>query len=268
MHRLPALDPPANHRRSRPVEERGPAAYLAEFLGTLFLVFFVTMAVSLFVTKGTPQNPTPFIDWSVIGLVHVFVLFVLVQTLAVVCGAHFNPAVTVAMTFLRQIRPPDAGIYVLAQLAGAVAGALLTKLVLNDFANADAVHFGATTLSDRIAGKTGIGMLCEFIGTFILVMTIIGVAVDPRIDRALAPLAIGVALGLVVLIFGSLTGGSFNPARAFGPAIVSGEWGGAGKWLLAYVLAPVLGAIAAAAAYSALFTTPGAKPPDGLEPVG
>ena len=54
-------------------------------------------------------------------------------------------------------------------------------------------------------------------------MTIIGVAVDPRIDRALAPLAIGVALGLIVMIFGSLTGGSFNPARSFGPAIVSGE---------------------------------------------
>jgi glycerol uptake facilitator protein len=250
------------------VEERGPAAYLAEFLGTLFLVFFVTMAVSLFVTQASAQNPAPFIDWSVIGLVHVFILFVLVQTLAVVCGAHFNPAVTVAMTFLRQIRPPDAGIYILAQLAGAVAGALLTKLVLNDFANADAVNFGATTLSDRIGGKTGIGMLCEFIGTFILVMTIIGVAVDPRIDRALAPLAIGVALGLVVMIFGSLTGGSFNPARSFGPAIVSGEWGGAGKWLLCYVLAPVLGGLAAASAYSALFTTPGAKPPDGLEPVG
>src|SRR4051794_5929479 len=133
MHRLPALDPPANHRRSRPVEERGPAAYLAEFLGTLFLVFFVTMAVSLFVTQPSAQNPAPFIDWSVIGLVHVFVLFVLVQTLAVVCGAHFNPAVTVGMTFLRQIRPSDAGIYILAQLAGGVAGGLLPPRDLQRF---------------------------------------------------------------------------------------------------------------------------------------
>ena len=65
-----------------------------------------------------------------------------------------------------------------------------------------------------------------------------------------------------------LTGGSFNPARSFGPAIVSGEWGPIGKWLLAYLLAPVLGAIAAAAAYATLFSTPGAKPPDSLEPVG
>ena len=251
-----------------PVEERGPAAYLAEFLGTLLLVFFITMAVSLFATKGTPQNPTPFIDWSVIGLVHVFVLFVLVQVLAVVSGAHFNPAVTVAMTFLRQIRPPDAGIYILAQLAGAVAGALLTKLLLNNFPNADAVNFGAVGLSDAIDKKVTLGMIGEFIGTFILVITIIGVAVDPRIDRALAPFVIGASLGLGVMIMGLLTGAGFNPARAFGAAIVSGEWGGVGKWLLAYVLAPVLGALGAAVAYSTLFTAPGAKPPDSLEPVG
>jgi glycerol uptake facilitator-like aquaporin len=68
----------------------------------------------------------------VIGLVHVFLLFVLVQTLAVISGAHFNPAVTVAMVALRQIKPSDAAIYILAQLAGGLAGAGLTKLILVD----------------------------------------------------------------------------------------------------------------------------------------
>ena len=57
-----------------------------------------------------------------IGLAHVFVLFVLIQTLAVVSGAHFNPAVTVAMVTLRQIKPPDAAIYIVAQLAGRAGG--------------------------------------------------------------------------------------------------------------------------------------------------
>ena len=102
-------------------------------------------------------QPSPFIDWSVIGLVHVFVLFLLIQTLAVVSGAHFNPAVTVAMVTLRQIKPADAGIYIVAQLAGALAGALIVKLLLNNFANADLVNYGAVGISDRLDGKVGLG---------------------------------------------------------------------------------------------------------------
>jgi glycerol uptake facilitator protein len=250
------------------VEDRGVAAYLAEFLGTFLLVFFVTTAVSLFVTQASPQNPTPFVDWGVIGLVHVFVLFILVQTLAVVSGAHFNPAVTVAMTALRQIKPPDAAIYIVVQLAGAVAAALVTKLLLTDFGNAKTVHYGATVVSDNLSGKTGLGMLGEFIGAFVLVMTIIGVALDPRVDRVLAPLAIGAALGLVVFVLGPLTGAGINPARSFGPALVGHHFGGTGKFLLVYVLAPVAGAIAAAGAYFNLFITPGKKGVEGMEPVG
>ena len=249
------------------MQDRGPAAYLAEFIGTLLLVFFITGAVSLFVTQPTPQVPTPFIDFGVLGLVHFLLLFILVQGLAIVSGAHFNPAVTVALTALRQIKPPDAVIYILAQLAGAVAGALLTKLLLNNFANADAVNFGAPSVSDALDGKTTLGMLAEFIGTFVLVLTIVAVAVDPRVDRALAPLAIGAALGLAVIIMGSLTGGSLNPARAFGPDLVSGEWDGFGKFLLVYVLAPVVGGLAAAVGYMNLLVSPGAKV-GGAEPVG
>jgi MIP family channel proteins len=249
------------------VQDRGPAAYLAEFVGTLLLVFFVTAAVSLFVVQPSPQNPTPFIDFGVIGLVHFLLLFILVQGLAIVSGAHFNPAVTVALAALRQIKPPDAVIYILAQFAGAVAGALLTKLLLNEFANADAVNFGAPAVSDSLDGKTTLGMLGEFIGTFLLVLTIVAVAVDPRVDRALAPLAIGAALGLAVIIMGSLTGGSLNPARAFGPDLVSGEWDGFGKFLLVYVLAPLVGGLVAAVGYMNLMLTRGAKV-GGAEPVG
>ena len=250
------------------MEDRGPASYLAEFIGTLMLVLFITLAVCMFVPLPTEAQPNPFIDWSVIGLAHVFVLFFLIQTLAVVSGAHFNPAVTVAMVTLRQIKPADAGIYIVAQLAGAVAGVLITKLLLTDFVNADLVNYGAVGISDRLDGKVGLGMLGEFIGTFALVFSIMGVAVDPRTDRALGPLAIGAALGLGVMVIGPLTGAGFNPARAFGPALVSGEWGGAGDFLLAYVLAPCIGAVVAAVAYFNLFIAPGAKGPEGLEPVG
>jgi glycerol uptake facilitator protein len=250
------------------VEDRGPAAYLAEFIGTLFLVFFITGAASVFVQQATPQNPAPFIDWSVIGLTHTFALFVLIQTLAVASGAHFNPAVTVAMTALRQIKPPDAAIYIVAQLAGGVAGALLTKLLLTEFDNAEQVNFGAPGVSERLGGKVGLGMLGEFLGTFFLVWAIVGVAVNPSAVKDWAALAIGGALGLAVFVIGPLTGGSFNPARAFGPALVSGEFGGAGDFLLAYVLAPVLGAVAAGILFFYVLMAPGPKGTAGMEPVG
>ncbi|HEY6780109.1 MAG TPA: aquaporin, partial [Thermoleophilaceae bacterium] len=208
------------------------------------------------------------IDFGIIGFVHFFVLFAIVQGLAIVSGAHFNPAVTVAMTALRQIKPPDAVIYIIAQLFGAFAGALLTKLLLNNFANADAVNFGAPAVSDALDGKNSLGMLAEFIGTFFLVWTIVAVAVDPRVDRALAPLAIGVALGLGAFVFAPLTGASLNPARAFGPDLAANAFPSFWQFVLVYVVAPVAGGLVAAIGYMNLLVTRGAKGPDTLEPVG
>jgi MIP family channel proteins len=248
------------------VQDRGPAAYLAEFIGTLVLVFFICAVVSLYVVQPSETNPNPFIDFSVIGLVHVLVLFVLIQTLAVVSGAHFNPAVTAAMTALRQIKPADAGIYVIAQLAGAVAGALLVKAILVD--EGEAVNYGATTVSDLLSGGTLAGMVVEAIGTFFLLWAIIGVAVNPRATKEWAALAIGGALGMGVMVFAPLTGAGFNPARSFGPALVSGEWGGADVFLLVYVVGPVTGALVAAFLYFQIFIAPGKKGVGGVEPVG
>jgi glycerol uptake facilitator len=250
------------------VQDRGPAAFIAEFIGTAALVFFITAVVSNFNTAAGPTNPNPFIDWSVIGLAHVLILFVLVLTLALVSGAHFNPAITVALTALRQIKPPDAGIYIVAQLAGAVAGALLTKALLTDFPNAHEVHFGAVGVSSRLDEKTGLGMLAEGLGTFILVWAVVGVAVNPRATRDWAALAIGGALGLGVMTMGPLTGAGLNPARAFGPALVAHEFGGAGKFILVFVLAPVIGGLLAALLYNRVLLTPGATGEKPMEPVG
>jgi MIP family channel proteins len=250
----------------RQVQDRGPAAYIAEFLGTLLLVFFITAVVSLYVTQATPQNPSPFIDFSVIGLVHVLVLFVLIQTLALISGAHFNPAITVAMTALRQIKPPDAAIYVVAQLAGAVGGALLTKALLLD--EGRGVDYGATVVSFRLDEAIFPGMVAEALGTFFLVWAVVGVAVNPRATKEWAALAIGGALGMAVMVIGPLTGGGLNPARSFGPALVSGEWGGFFDFLLVYTVAPVIGAVAAALLYFNVLLAPGAKGPGAMEPVG
>jgi glycerol uptake facilitator protein len=248
------------------MQERGPAAYLAEFLGTLLLVFFITAVVSIYVAEPSAANPSPFIDFSVIGLVHVFLLFVLIQTLAVVSGAHFNPAVTAAMTVLRQIKPADAAIYVGAQLLGGVGGALLTKALLLDEGKAQ--HYGATTVSDVLSGNIVPGMVVEALGTFFLLWAIIGVAVNPAAAKDWAALAIGGALGMAVMVFGPLTGAGFNPARSFGPALVGHEFDGAGKFLLVYVVGPLVGALVAAFLYGVLIETPGKREPGGAEPVG
>jgi MIP family channel proteins len=244
------------------VQDRGPAAYIAEFVGTLLLVFFITAAVSLYVST----NPAVFSDFSVVGLVHAFVLFALIQTLALISGAHFNPAVTAAMTALRQIKPPDAAIYIVAQLGGGTAGALLTKALLED--EGKAVNYGATLVSDRIGGDILPGMAVEAIGTFFLVWVIVGVAVNPRATKEWAALAIGAALGMGVMVLAPLTGAGFNPARSFGPAVVSGEWGGADHFLLVYVAAPVIGALVAGSLYFALVMAPGKREVGGIEPVG
>jgi MIP family channel proteins len=249
------------------VQDRGPAAYLAEFIGTLMLVFFICAVVSLYGPEPSAQNPNPFIDFSVIGLVHVFALFVLIQTLAVVSGAHFNPAVTVAMIALRQIKLPDAGIYILAQLAGAVAGALLVKGMLMD--EGEVENYGTPAVSEPfLQGDILGGMAVEAIGTFFLLWAIIGVAVNPRATKEWAALAIAGALGMAVMVLAPLTGAGFNPARSFGPALVSGEWGGADTFLLVYVLGPAVGALAAAVLYFQIFVAPGKKGVGGVEPVG
>ena len=259
------------------IPERGPAAYLAEFIGTFTLVLFITWVVGeiarppLSAAEIAQGASVPFVDLSVIGLVHVFALFFLIQTLAVVCGAHFNPAVTAALAAIRQIRLIDAAIYIVVQLAGGVCGALVTKLILNgdNVPNAKAVNWGAVSFGDNVGNSVGLAMLIEGLGAFFLVWAIVGVAVHPNAFREWAGLVIGGTLGMAVMVAAPLTGAGFNPARAFGPALVAGAFDpSAGKWILAYILAPVVGALLAAFIYMQMFVLPGKKGPFGMEPVG
>ena len=251
---------------------RGPAAFAAELFGTFGLVFFITMVVSLFVTPPTSAGPglpptQPFIDWSVIGLVHIFALFLLIQTLALVSGAHLNPAITAGLMAIRQIRPVDAGIYMLCQFAGGVLGALATKGFLLD--EGSAVHYGAPAVSTRLSGSTWLGFLAEGTGTFFLVLAVVGVAVNPRATKEWAALVIGGTLGAAVMIIGPLTGAGLNPARSFGPALVGHFFPGTGiEWIVVFVLGPIVGGVLAATAYHYLFILPGKKGPVGMEPVG
>jgi glycerol uptake facilitator protein len=241
------------------VEERGPSAYVAEFLGTFLLVFFVTTVVVL-----NSKDGLGYTDWAVIGLVHVFVLAVLIYTLGGTSGGHFNPAVTAGLLAVRKISSGDALVYWLVQLAGGVAGALVTRLLLLD--EGRAANFGATSVSEQfLGGKPLPGLIVEMIGTFVLMWAIMGTAVNPRGERAWAGLVIGIALGLGVMTLGPLTGAGFNPARWFGPAIVSGEFGD--FWI--YIVGPLLGALIAASGYRSIVLEPqdreGKRPIDALD---
>lgn len=233
-------------RADAPVEERGVPAYVAEFLGAFLLVLFVCSVVSI-----NSEGGLQFTDFAVIGLVHVFVLAILIYSLGNTSGAHFNPAVTAALTALRKIGPLDALIYVLVQLAGGVAGALVTKLLMSD--EGRAVDYGATVVSEKfLQGKPLGALLVEVIGTFVLMWAIMAFAVNPRGERNLAGLGIGMSLGLAVMVFAPLDGAGFNPARSFGPAIVANEFGD--FWV--YVVGPLLGALLAAFGYLYLVLKP------------
>jgi MIP family channel proteins len=239
------------------VQDRGLAAYIAELIGTFFLVFFITTVVTLFVATG---NQAQFgSDFAVIGLVHTFVLFGLVVIFGAVSGGHFNPAVTVAVAFMRRIDPIDALVYILAQLSGGVLGALATKWLLLDEGRAG--HYGAVKVSGLL-GSPFQGAVIEAFGTFVLVLVILTAVFSIRGARDWAPFAIGAALGLVVMVGGPLTGGSFNPARWFGPALVANSFNGfAGIW--PYIVGPMVGATLAAVVFRFVVeagATPGPAP--------
>ena len=238
------------------------AAYAAELIGTFGLVLFIVLVL-------TDSAPSPVglggPDFAVVGLVHAFALTMLIAALAGVCGAHFNPAVTVGMLSTRRIGLADACAYILMQLAGAVLAVLVVKALMNG--TATAAHFGApkVTTGRFLDGSAVKGMVVEGAGTFFLMWAIMATAVNPRGNRSFAPLVIGATLGLAVMCIAPLTGAGLNPARAFGPALFGG-FGPAGDWLVAFVVGPLLGAVAAAHLYSALVIAPQKHPNEQGDP--
>ena len=244
------------------MQDRGLAAYIAELIGTLILVFAICTVVVLFV--ATAANAQTGSDFAVVGLVYGIVLFALIATLGGVSGGHFNPAVTIAAAALRRIDPIDAVVYILAQLSGAVLGALLVKAFLLDEGRAS--HYGAVSITPLLSGNVA-GAGIEAIGTFLLVLGVCAVALNPRARREWAPLVIGLTLGLDGMIFGPLTGSSVNPARWFGPALIGNHFGG--TW--PYIVGPLVGALAAAGLYRFVIAGPqyalGPEPPTTGEEV-
>jgi glycerol uptake facilitator-like aquaporin len=170
----------------------------------------------------------------------------------------------VTLAALRKIRWAEAAVYIVMQLLGAVAGALLVKLLLDD--EGSPASYGGVAAGDPIDGSSGLALLTELIGTFMLMWAIMGMAVNPRGDRNFAPLVIGSTLGFAVLMTGPLTGAGLNPARAFGPNLVGGTLDPFGDFVLAFVLGPLLGALIAGFGYRALVLRDEASSPEARGP--
>jgi MIP family channel proteins len=177
-----------------------------------------------------------------LGVAAVFGLIIMVMVYAIghLSGAHINPAVTVAFTLTRHFPLRDAAAYIVAQLAGAAAGALLLLAAWGDAPAA----LGATVPSVDAATA----LLYEVVLTAVLMFVIVAVATDTRAVGAGAAIAIGGSVALDALLGGPLTGASMNPARSFGPALASGEW--TDFWV--YVAGPVAGATLGAVAYQVI----------------
>jgi aquaporin Z len=233
------------------VQDRGLAAYITELVGTFFLVFFIASVVILYVATGAQAQFGS--DFAVVGLVQGLTLFAMIILLGGVSGGHFNPAVTAAAAALRRIDPVDAVVYILAQLSGGVLGALLAKGLLLDEGRAG--HYGAATISPLLGGNFQ-GFVVEGIGTFVLVLAVLAVAFNPKARQEWAPLAIGLTFAFLVMVFGPLTGGAFNPARWFGPALIGEEFSDVWPYLGGELVGALL-----AAGFFALVLQPGERGP-------
>ena len=221
--------------------ENAPARLLAEFVGTFALIFIGAGSIMTM----AQWDPT---GGALVGIAaaHGFVIAVMVSALGHISGGHFNPAVSTALLVTRKIKPLDWAAYVVVQLIGATVAALALT-VLYDTVVKDATGLGTPSLA---AGHTsGQGLLLEGILTFFLVFTVFAVAVDGRgAFKIVAGLPIGFVIFFDILMGGPLTGGAMNPARWFGPALVSGNW--SNGWL--YIVGPVVGGIIAALLYDVM----------------
>lgn len=244
------------------MQERGLSAYLAELIGTFLLVFFITSVVVLFVSTGSQAQFGS--DFAVVGLVQGLTLFGVIVMFGAVSGGHFNPAVTLAAATIKRISPLDAVIYVLAQLSGAVLGALLTKALLLD--EGRATHYGAGQISGLLSGNFA-GSVVEAVGTFALVLVILSVVFSEKSLKDWGPLAIGTTFVFLVMVGGPLTGGCYNPARWFGAALVGNSWGGVWPFLVG----PIVGSLLAVGVWRFVLETggrPPSEPPQRVKPEG
>lgn len=202
---------------------------VAELVGTFALVTAGCGAIMVNAQTGALTHVG-------IALTFGFIITVMIAATGHISGAHFNPAVTIAFAVTRHFPWREVMYYVVAQVLGAVLGAITLRFLFGDVA-----LMGATIP----AGSALQSFSLEVLLTAVLMFVIISVATDTRAIGTPAALAIGLTVALDAMWGGPISGASMNPARSFGPSLIAGMW--ENQWI--YWLAPVVGAMIGAALY-------------------
>lgn len=226
---------------------------LAECLGTalLTLIGAGSVTATFVINGGGKAHPFTEADLGVISFAFAFIILAMVYSIGKISGCHINPAVTIALLVTGRTTVVTAIEYIAAQFIGGVLGALAIVL-----------WFGTGVVTSGTNGVTAFGastsplqaLLAEAIGTFILVFTIYGVAVDPRAPSGWAGLVIGLVVAGIIMTLGPVTNASLNPARSFGPVLIRTLYGGPSAWgqYWVYFVGPIIGAIAGAVTYDVI----------------
>ena len=214
---------------------------IAEFVGTFLLVFLAVGAAVFGIAGGVGDGGTGPASGTVgVALAFGLVVLMLAYAFGPVSGTHVNPAVTLGVLLAKRIPGKEAGLYVVAQFAGAIAGAAMLKLFVSSFGVTDQTGALGTNAYDNGAINMQGAFVLEALLTAAFVMVIL--LVTERVaSPGFAGIAIGLALTAVHIVGIPLTGTSVNPARSFGPALFEGGTALSQVWL--FILAPLVGAV-------------------------
>jgi glycerol uptake facilitator protein len=219
---------------------------IAEAIGTALLVLFGAGSVVAALTLGGGE-----LDFAGLGMIALsfgLVIAVAVYAFGTTSGAHINPAVTFSLAVTGRFPWREVTPYVVAQLGGAFGGGLLIVAAFGTDA-VDLGGAGSTSLADGVS--YGSGIVAEALATFLLVATIMALAVDRRAPGGWAGLMIGLSVTCAIIVMGPFTGASLNPARTFGPYLTTSVFGGDTTWseFPVYVIGPLIGGAVAALTY-------------------
>ncbi len=218
--------------------------YLAELLGTFCLVFVGSGCVcaDYYLVKSGSQS------FGLLGIAIAFgfVVVAVAYSLGYISGAHINPAVTISMVVTKRMKTGIGAMYIVSQMAGATFAGYLLKILFPEALAS--VFLGTCVLGSTVTVTQAIVM--ETVITFLLVFVVYTTVVDKRSTPALAGLAIGFVVLFGVMVGGTISGGSMNPARVFGPAIASGHFANHYVWWIG----PIIGGVTAGFVYDIFFS--------------